>query len=57
MDGSKVPCVITFEGNKMIQQQKSDNPIRIEREFKDDELIVKCSIGNVVATRWFKAIE
>lgn len=57
MDGRKIPCVITFEGNKMIQQQKGDNAIRIEREFKDDELIAKCSIGNVVATRWFKAIE
>lgn len=57
MDGRKMKCVITFDGNKMIQQQYGDNAIRIEREFTDDELITKCMIGDVVATRWFKAIE
>lgn len=57
MDGRKMRCVITFEGNKMIQQQYGENAIRIEREFTSDELITKCMIGEVVATRWFKAIE
>lgn len=57
MDGSKIKCLITFEGNKMIQQQYGANAIRIEREFTDDELITKCTIGDVVAMRWFKAIE
>lgn len=57
MDGRKVKCVITIEGNKMIQQQKGDRPVTIEREFTDDELITKCIIGDVVATRWFKAVE
>lgn len=41
----------------MIQQQKGEGAIRIEREFKDDELIATCSIKDVVATRWFKAVE
>lgn len=57
MDGRKMKCVVTFEGNKMIQQQKGDKAIRIEREFNDDELISKCIIGDVIATRWYKAIE
>lgn len=57
MDGRKMKCVVTFEGNKMIQQQKGDRAIRIEREFNDDELISKCIIGDVIATRWYKAIE
>lgn len=57
MDGRKVPCIITFEGNKMIQQQKGDKPVRIERVFTDDELIATCIVEDVVATRWFKAVE
>lgn len=57
MDGRKVKCVITFEGNKMIQQQKGDKAVRIEREFADDELIATCIVEDVVATRWFKAVE
>lgn len=57
MDGRKVKSLVTFEGNKMIQQQQGDKPVRIEREFTDDELITKCIVGDVVATRWFKAVE
>lgn len=57
MDGRKMKCVVTFEGNKMIQQQTGEKAVRIEREFFDAEMITKCFIGDVVATRWFKAVE
>lgn len=57
MDGSKVKCLITFEGNKMIQQQKGEKPVRMERVFTEEELIVTCMVDDIVATRWFKAIE
>lgn len=57
VDGRKIKCLVTIDGNKMIQQQTGDNAIRIEREFFDDELITKCIYGDVVATRWFKAID
>lgn len=57
MDGRKIKSLVTIEGNKMIQQQKGDKPVTIEREFNDDELITKCIIGDLVATRWFKAVE
>ncbi len=56
-DGRQIKCLVTFCGNKMIQQQIGDNAIRIEREFSEDELITKCIYGDVVGTRWFKAIE
>lgn len=57
MDKRQIKCLITFEGNKMIQQQTGENAVRIEREFTENELITKCIIGDVTATRWFKAIE
>ena len=56
-DGRKVKTTITFEGNKMIQVQAGNKPVRLEREFHDDQIIAKCIVGDIVATRWFKAVE
>lgn len=55
MDGQDVPCVITFEGNKMIQEQKGDKPVTLVRTFTDEELFLTCKTGDVEAKRWFKA--
>jgi hypothetical protein len=55
MDGQEVPCVITFDGNKMIQEQKGDKPVTLVRTFTDDELFLTCKVGDVEAKRWFKA--
>lgn len=57
MDGEEVPCTIVFDGNKMIQTQKAKKPVTIEREFTETELIATCKVGEVVSTRWFKAID
>lgn len=57
MDGRKINCLITFEGNKMIQQQTGENAVRIEREFTEDQLITKCMIEDIVGTRYFKGID
>ena len=57
MDGRKIKCLVTFEGNKMIQQQTGENAVRIEREFTDDQLITKCMIDDIVGTRFFKSID
>lgn len=57
VDGKKMKCVITFEGNKMIQQQIGDDGIKFVREFTEDELKTTCSLGDVVGYRWFKAVE
>ncbi|KAG5681925.1 hypothetical protein PVAND_011328 [Polypedilum vanderplanki] len=56
MDGAEVKSTITFEGNKMIQRQKGDKEIVLERVFTQDELILTCTVNNVVAKRWFKAV-
>lgn len=56
MDGENVPCVITFEGNQMIQIQMGKNPVKIVREFTDTELIATCHVSNIECKRWFKAL-
>lgn len=56
MDGAEVKSIITFEGNKMIQKQKGDKEVLLVREFSDTELVLTCTVGNVVAKRWFKAL-
>src|SRR5690349_15925243 len=33
MDGRIIKCLITFEGNKMIQQQRGEGAFRVERIF------------------------
>ncbi|XP_070494625.1 fatty acid-binding protein-like [Chironomus tepperi] len=55
MDGEEVPCIITFDGNKMIQEQKGRKPITMVRTFTDDELYLTIKIGDLEARRWFKA--
>jgi hypothetical protein len=57
MDGESVPCVVTFQGNKMLQIQMGQKPVKIMREFRETEMIVTCSVSNTEATRWFRAIE
>ena len=55
MDGEKVPCIITFDGNKMIQEQKGSKPIKMVRTFTEDELFLTITMGDLEARRWFKA--
>lgn len=57
MDGEEVPTTIKFDGNKMIQTQRAKKPISIIREFTETELIATCTVGDVVSTRWFKAVD
>jgi hypothetical protein len=57
MDGAEVKSTIIFDGNKMIQTQRGDKEIVLERQFTDDELFLTCTVGSVVAKRWFKAVE
>lgn len=63
MDGESIPCVITFEGNSMIQLQMGQKPVKIQskpvrivREFTDTELVVTCLVSNIECKRWFKAM-
>lgn len=55
MDGQEVPCIVTFDGNKMIQEQKAEKPVTLIREFSEEEIFLTCTVGNVTAKRWFKA--
>lgn len=57
LDKTKIKCVTTFEGNKMIQQQKGEHAVRTERVFTDDELVVTYTADGLVAKRWYKATE
>lgn len=55
-DGRKMKCIVTFEGNKMIQQQFGEGAAKMEREFHDDQMILKIFYNDIVVTRWFKAV-
>lgn len=55
---AKAKCIVSFEGNKMIQQQQDGKKIRIEREFSEKELVAKFIVEDkLIATRWFKAVD
>lgn len=54
MDGETVKTTITKEGNKLIQEQKSDPPIKIVREFTGNKLITTCYCKDVVCVREYK---
>ncbi|XP_015782223.1 fatty acid-binding protein [Tetranychus urticae] len=54
MDGVLCKCVITKDGNKFIEEQKSDPPAKIVREFNGDELKIVCTCKDAVATRIYK---
>jgi len=56
LDGRKVKSVITFDGNKMIQDQKGDKPHQIIREFGADDLTATMTLNNITCTRYYKAV-
>jgi len=50
-DDRKMKTTFTLEGNKLIQDQKGDQPSVITREVEGDKMTVLCKANNVVATR------
>lgn len=55
--GVKMKCIVTFDGNKMIQKMQNKSgkkEVTIEREFRDDMLKVKYAIGELEAFRWYR---
>lgn len=54
MDGITVKTVITKDGNKLIQEQKADPPVKITREFTADKLITTLECKDVVCVREYK---
>lgn len=56
MDNVTVKTIITKEGNKLIQKQKTDPPVEITREFTGDKLITTCKCKDVVNVREYKKV-
>lgn len=56
LDEKKIPTTFSLEGNTLTQTEKRDKPSVIVREFSDSELVVKCTFGDVVSTRWYKVV-
>lgn len=56
LDGRKVLCVMTLDGNTLTQTQKMEKPSTITRVFSETELIVTCDYGGVVSVRRYKVI-
>ena len=55
-DGRKVTTKITMDGDTFTQEQFGDKPTTIVREFKADELITTCAIGDIKCVRTYKAL-
>lgn len=55
-DGRKIKNIFTMNGNKLIEEQIGEKTMTVEREFFDDVMIAKASIGDVVCTSWSKLV-
>ncbi|XP_066571985.1 fatty acid binding protein 4a [Amia ocellicauda] len=54
-DDRKTKTKVTMENGKLVQKQSWDGKqTTLEREVKDGKLIVKCTMGNVVAVRTYE---
>lgn len=56
LDGITAKCVITKEGNKLIQKQMTEPPVTIIREFTGDKLITTCQCKTVECVREYKKL-
>lgn len=57
LDGRAVKSVFSFENDdKLIQEQTGEVPTTIVREFKEDEVVAKMSVGDIVCTRTYKVV-
>ncbi|XP_053967940.1 probable fatty acid-binding protein [Anastrepha ludens] len=56
LDGRKVKSVFTLDGNKLVQEQKSNKPSTIIREFTDSELVTTLTLNDVKSARTYKTV-
>jgi len=56
LDGRKIKSVITFDGNKMIHDQKGEKGHIIYRVFSETELIATMELDGIKVTRYYKAV-
>lgn len=57
LDGRKIKSVITLDGNKLIQKQGGEPASTIIREFTEKEMVATMTVGEVVCTRKYAAVE
>ncbi|XP_037041050.1 probable fatty acid-binding protein isoform X2 [Bradysia coprophila] len=56
LDGRKIKSVITFDGDKMIHDQKGEKGHIIYRVFTDTELIATMELDGIKVTRYYKVV-
>jgi len=57
-DGRKCKSTITLDGNKMLHVQDCDGKkYEIVRDFKDKEMVMTLTAGNVTCTRTYEKVE
>ncbi|KAJ6634732.1 putative fatty acid-binding protein, partial [Pseudolycoriella hygida] len=56
LDGRKIRSVITFDGDKMIHDQKGDKGHIIYRVFTETDLTVTMELDGIKVTRYYKAV-
>uniref|UniRef100_A0A8W7PAR2 Cytosolic fatty-acid binding proteins domain-containing protein n=1 Tax=Anopheles coluzzii TaxID=1518534 RepID=A0A8W7PAR2_ANOCL len=56
VDVRMVKSVCTFDGNKLIHEQKGEKPTTIVREFTATDLTATMTAGNAKCVRYYKAV-
>lgn len=55
-NGNIYKTTFSLDGNTLTQDQKGDPPTHITREFSETECVMTVKKGDLIAKRWYRAL-